>query len=71
MSVDLLRLSAPQHDTAAWCADIRSLCERYGHSVIKTRLHELTVGGYITDSGTPRVGWLTEKGRQALAPYGS
>jgi hypothetical protein len=70
-SLELLQLCAGQQaDPAAWRRFVLDVTSRYDNKAIEMRLRELQDGGYITDAGIPRVGWLTLKGKAALARVG-
>ena len=70
LSIELLRLSAPHPDINVWRTRVQSLCDRYPRGAVNGRLQQLVAGGFLTDEGTARTGWLTRKGETALARYG-
>lgn len=66
LSIDLLRLSAPHADTAAWRRLVLAACGQYDAAQIEHGMRQLTDRGLISETGSPRTGWLTVQGRRAL-----
>lgn len=66
-SLACLRLGVPQ-DIDTFRAAIEALCQRYSYRTVTARLDDLHARGYLTN-GCPRHGFLTDKGRAALARF--
>jgi hypothetical protein len=67
LTVRLLQMASPHDDSAQFSALVADVYEHHADAVIAVRLKELLINGYITEHGSPRLGWLTRKGTGALA----
>jgi hypothetical protein len=67
LALDLLRLSAPTEDIAFFKCNVQRIWRAYPEAVIDRELRTLREDGLIHELGLPRKGWLTTKGRAALA----
>lgn len=70
-AISLLRFiegNAWDRDYEVWEERWSRLCERWGEKVARRKLEELVERGYVAyGGGGMRHGWLTEKGKTALA----
>lgn len=65
-SLACLNLASPHDSIDTWRAELDLVCARYSQRSVMARLDDLHARGYLT-TGCPRHGFLTEKGRDALA----
>lgn len=50
-----------------WDEHYAEICKRYSEKAVTVKLTELANRGYIEYGVSARTGWLTDKGREALA----
>ena len=66
LSCDCLRLMALHGEGKDWEELYRAICDRWSAKAVDRKLLGLSRRGYIDYGVSPRTGWLTDKGREAL-----
>lgn len=67
-TIDLLKFAGMPFNAARW-ERYEELVTKYGRKPVERKLDELSRRDYIDHGTSPRGGWLTTKGQEALAAY--
>lgn len=66
-AIDCLKLMAIEPKfSPEWSEHYAKMCAAYSEKAVYRKMAELVDRGYIEYGTTPRAGWLTEKGEEAL-----